>query len=211
MNVSILGIGNMAKGLVARFLAGGNTVTLFTRTAEKAPELTGQFAAQTKNDAALKINKLGDPLQDEIVISSIPFPAVKETVQAHQSQLSGKILVDLSNLFTSVMADLKFVNTSAAEEIAKVVPEANVIKAFNTIFAATLAARQVGGEKVDIFLAGDDAGAKASLARLIESGGMHAIDAGSLKRARQLEGLALVWVGMQSGLEHPWQGALRVI
>ncbi len=75
--------------------------------------------------------------------------------------------------------------TSAAEQIAAAAPTARVVKAFNTTFARTLIAGQVGGASLDVFIAGDDAAAKQAVTDLATSGGLRPIDAGPLKRARE--------------------------
>jgi predicted dinucleotide-binding enzyme len=104
---------------------------------------------------------------------------------------------------------------SAAEEIARevaaVVPAAHVVKAFSTTFAAALLAGQVGGQPLDVFLAGDDAAAKAKVAALVTAGGMRPVDAGPLRRSRELEALQLLHVTMQGPLGLDWASALKLL
>jgi predicted dinucleotide-binding enzyme len=69
----------------------------------------------------------------------------------------------------------------------------------------------VATHKIDVFIAGDDAAAKATLAQLIEEGGQHPVDAGPLKRARQLEGLALLLITLQSKMEKPWMNGVKIL
>jgi hypothetical protein len=75
-----------------------------------------------------------------------------------------------------------------------------VVKAVNTTFAGTLVAGQVAGQTLDVFIAGDDTGAKGAVAGLVTAGGMRAIDVGALERARQLEALALLGITLQFSL-----------
>lgn len=75
-----------------------------------------------------------------------------------------------------------------------------MVKAFNTTFAGTLIEGSVAGQRLDVFLASDDAEAKASVAALVEAGGLVATDVGPLRRARQLEGLALLGITLQFSL-----------
>ncbi len=81
---------------------------------------------------------------------------------------------------------------SAAQELAERVPEARVVKAFNTTFAPTLSAGGVGDHNLDVLVAGDDEPAKRVLSTLIEDGGQPAIDVGPLKRARELAAAGLL-------------------
>jgi predicted dinucleotide-binding enzyme len=60
-------------------------------------------------------------------------------------------------------------------------------------------------------MAGDDAGAKAVIAKLVESGGLRPLDVGPLQRSRQLEGLHLINIGLQSTLDKPWMNGIKFV
>ncbi len=81
---------------------------------------------------------------------------------------------------------------SAAAELAAALPQAKVVKAFNTNFAGMLATGSVGSETTAVLIAGDDADVKAALTEVVQAAGLRAVDAGSLKRARELESLAFL-------------------
>ena len=101
---------------------------------------------------------------------------------------------------------------SAAETIRDVLPDdAKVVKAFNTTFAGTLVAGQVAGQPLDVYIAGDDAGAKAVVASLARSGGLNPVDVGELERARQLEGLALLGITLQQKLGTGFQTGWKLV
>ena len=100
---------------------------------------------------------------------------------------------------------------SAAEEIADANPRAQVVKAFNTTFASVLVAGWVGGLPVDVFLAGDDARAKARVAALIADGGMRPVDTGPLRRARELEAFQLLHMTLQGPLGLDWASAIKLL
>jgi len=123
------------------------------------------------------------------------------------------VLVNVSNPLTPTFDDLSIPGgTSAAEEISKVAPKSTrVVKAFNTAFAAVISQGQVGGQPVDVLIAGDDANAKATLSQLIQDGGLHPVDAGLLRRARQLEHMALLIISMQSKQPKPWMNAFKLV
>ena len=80
-------------------------------------------------------------------------------------------------------------DSSAAQELAALLPSSAVLKAFNTNFAATLATGSIAGVVPTVLIAGDDEGAKGALAAVVTAGGLNAVDAGALKRARELEAL----------------------
>jgi predicted dinucleotide-binding enzyme len=102
-------------------------------------------------------------------------------------------------------------DSSAAEEIAKRLPGSPVVKAFNTTFAGTLVDGEVEGAPLDVLLAGDDGDAKAEVARLVEAGGMRAIDAGPLRRARQLEQLGFLHMALQDALGSGYGSGVKFV
>ena len=101
--------------------------------------------------------------------------------------------------------------TSAAEQIAAAAPGARVVKAFNTTFAGNLVAGEAGGAPLDVFIAGDDAGAKQAVADLAASGGLRPIDAGPLRRARELEGFQFLHMALQQTLGTNWSSAIKIL
>jgi predicted dinucleotide-binding enzyme len=103
-------------------------------------------------------------------------------------------------------------NGSPAEEIARLVPvSTHVVKAFDTTFACTSLDGKVDDAPLDIFLASEDAESKATIARLVELGGLHPIDAGPLKRPRQLKALGLLPIAIQSTNKLGFKCAIKII
>ena len=86
-----------------------------------------------------------------------------------------------------------------------------MLKAFNTTFAATLAAGTVGPLTTTVLIAGDDADAKSTLAGIVTAGGLKAIDAGSLRRARELEALGFLQLTLAVGEKISWTGGFGVV
>ncbi len=212
MNITILGTGSMAKAIAGLMVTGGNNVTLVSRDPGKADAAVKALAGRAKKGATVKVVASGSPLVDPVVINTLYYPASLDAVKQYGAQVNGKILVDISNPVNSTFDDLATPpGTSAAEELAKVAPQAHVVKAFNTTFAGLLNQGHVATHKIDVFIAGDDENAKAALARLIEEGGQHPVDAGPLKRARQLEGLAFLMITLQSKMEKPWMTGVKIL
>ena len=86
-----------------------------------------------------------------------------------------------------------------------------MLKAFNTTFAGTLAAGTVGPLPTTVLIAGDDVDAKALLAGIVTDGGLRAIDAGGLSRARELESLGFLQITLAAGEKVSWTGGLGVV
>ena len=212
MNVTIIGSGNMARGIGTRLLAGGNSVTLMARNLEQATELANSLHASARNGATVEVARVGSEILSEVVILTVPFGVVDQVVKQNKAHLAGKIVVDATNPLNATYDGLATPSdSSAAEEIARLLPEARIVKAFNTTFAGTLVAGEVAGQPLDVFLAGDDAKAKATVAKLVEAGGLNAIDAGPLQRARQLEALAFLGIQLQFTLGTQFMSAWKLV
>lgn len=128
-------------------------------------------------------------------------------------QLAGKVVVDISNPLDFETFDSLTVpaDSSATAQIAAALPRSRVVKAFNTTFAATLAGGTVGDVPTTVLIAGDDAEAKSLLAGIVVSAGLRAIDAGSQRRARELEGLGFPQISLTAAEKVAWTGGLAVV
>ncbi len=198
MNTTIIGTGNMARGIGTRLVAAGHSVTLVSRDPKADAEILAALKAAAQKGASVQVAALDSPLKGDIVFLAVPYSAAEDLARQLKNQLKGKIVVDLTNPLNSTYDDLVTpCDSSGAEEIAKLVPGAHVIKAFNTTFAGTLLKGTVAEQPLDVFLAGDDAEAKTAVSSLIESTKLHPIDAGPLKRARQLENLGFLGITLQ--------------
>ena len=187
-HVTIIGKGNMGSVLSGLVTKGGNTVEEFdTSTADR-------------------------PVTGDVVILAVPHPAVRDIVAKRGDQLAGKVVVDITNPLNFETFDSLVVpaDGSAAAEVAAALPDSRVLKAFNTNFAATLASGKVAGETTTVLIAGDDTDAKALLAGIVTAGGLRAVDAGGLKRARELEALGLLQITLAATEKISWTGGFAV-
>lgn len=211
MNVTIIGAGNMARGIATRLLSGGHGVTLIDHDESQATELAKQLQAFAKSNATVSTAAAGSNLKDEVIILAVSYPVVSAVIKQYGKQFDGKIVVDITNTLNDTFSEPRFDNTSGAEEIAKLLPNSRIVKAFNTTFAGTLAAGQVAGQPLDVLIASDDASAKALLTDLVQSGGLRAVDAGPLRRARQLEAIGFMHITLQGALGTNWGSAVKFI
>lgn len=128
----------------------------------------------------------------EVIILAVPYAAIDETVKELGDGVTGKILVDATNVLGPNYQLAIGFSTSGAEELAKKAPHAKVVKAFNTVFAANMSTGKVKGEALSLFAAGDDAKAKELVLGLGRDIGFDPIDAGPLVNARWLETLGFL-------------------
>jgi 8-hydroxy-5-deazaflavin:NADPH oxidoreductase len=203
VKVTIIGAGNMARGIGTRVLEGGNELELVARNREAAEALTRELGG----------GSVGDSPSGEAVVLAVPYGAVADVVSDHGDALRGKVVVDITNpvdwsTFDGLVTPS---DSSAAEEIAKLLPDGTpVVKAFNTTFAPTVAEGKVAGEQLDVLLAGDDADAKEKVASFVEAGGLRPLDIGPLKRSRQLEQLGFLHITAQEPLGAGFGSAVKI-
>lgn len=203
--ITIIGAGNIAQAVAGIAAAGGNGVQILARDAAKAAE-----AAQASGAAA---GQIGEAIQGDVVVLAVPYPAVDDVLGAYPGALDGKIVVDPTNPldFSTFDALVVPADGSAAAEIQAKLPQARVLKAFNTTFAGTLASGTVGDDDTTVLIAGDDEGAKSTLADVVRGGGLQAVDAGALKRARELEALGFLQLTLAAAEKTSWTGGFALV
>lgn len=201
MDIAIIGAGNVGTALAGAFARAGHHVTISATHPEHAAQVaksTGTGAAGTNQEAIAA----GD-----VVILAVPATAFDALVGEVGNELAGKVVVDVSNRPTP---DPSGAGTSAAEELQARIPNASVVKAFNTAFASRQADPTLGGVAADGFVAGDDADAKRTILDLVESIGFRPVDAGSLASSRTLEGMA--WLNINRAIQGgTWQDAWVIL
>jgi predicted dinucleotide-binding enzyme len=207
MEITIVGTGNMARGIATRALAGGHGVTLLGTEAEKAEALARELGGSARSGT------VGDPISGDVLVLAVWYPVSLEVVRRYGDALDGKVVVDITNPVTlDPFEPIVPEAGSAAEETAAAAPGARVVKAFNTTFAGTLAgAGGVAGQPLDVFIASDDEDAKRAVAGLAEDAGLRPVDAGPLRRARQLEAAGYLHMAVQEPLGTGYGSALKIL
>jgi 8-hydroxy-5-deazaflavin:NADPH oxidoreductase len=190
--ISIIGTGGMAAGIGGLAAKAGHTVEVMSRDTTKARALAEKLGAGTTTGT------FGTAPAGDIVILAVPYAAVLDVVKQYGEELAGKVLVDITNLVASDHTSFVTPGDSfGAHEIAKAAPaDAKVVKAFNTLLSHVLAAGTAEGHPLDVFIAGDDAQAKARVSAFIESLGLRPMDTGPLPMARTLEHACLLSLGL---------------
>lgn len=207
--ISIIGTGNMARGIGSRALASGQTVQFIDREPAKATELAAELGDNATSGSITDTPEAG------IVVLALPFDGAKEYVSANAGALAGKVLIDITNPLNFETFDSLVVpaDSSAAEEIAKLVPNAHIVKAFNTTFAGTLAEGKIDGKPLDVFIAGAD-DARAQVAEFVRNAELRPLEVGGLHHARELEGIQLLVMAMQANPAFEsfnWDTGLKIL
>ena len=213
MNVTIIGAGNMGRGIGTRAAAGGHSVTFVDANPEVAEKTAADVKSAAKNGSKVSASSLGDVQLGDVVVLAVWYGTNIEVAKQLGNKLAGKVVVDIANPLNSTFDGLATApDSSSAEDLAKAVaPGAKVVKAFNTTYAGTLLAGQVDGKPLDVFIAGDDADAKSKVAQIVTDGGLRAVDSGPLSRARQIEGMQLLHIVTQGTLGTNWGSAIKIL
>ncbi len=192
MKIAILGTGDVGCAL-GKGLAGKHEVAHGSRDPE------GRKGAVTEGCKVLSQQEAAE--WGEVVVLAIPYKVVLETVKGLTNELKGKIVVDVTNVVDENWDLAIGFNTSGAEELQKLLPEAAVVKAFNTIFAQNMSTGKTGGEQLSLFVAGDEQRAKETVLGIGKDLGFEPLDCGPLRSARYLEPLGIQLIKLGYGLK----------
>lgn len=198
MKITVIGAGNMGAAFVKQLTRAGHQVSVTARDSAKA----AQVAAA--NPGAKAVPAAGSVEGADAIVLATGYADAAGALRG-AGDVAGKVVIDITNPLTADYMGLTLGHaTSAAEEIAKAVPGAEVVKAFNTVFAQVLGegADFGNGRKVEVFVASDSERAKNVARAIAESIGFGVVDAGPLKNARYLEPVAglNIYLGYGAGL-----------
>jgi predicted dinucleotide-binding enzyme len=141
----------------------------------------------------------------DAIILAIPFAVGEQVAAEIHDQVAGKPVVDVTNS-PGVVEN----GTSNAEAFQTWLPDAHVVKAFNSVFASRLGEPTDNGEPLDGFIAGDDADAKSTVAAIVRDAGLTPLDVGGLRMARALEGMAWTNISLNMANGWPWHSAWKL-
>ena len=186
MKITVIGAGNMGAAFVGQLVRAGHQVSVTARDSSKAARVAAA------HPGARAVAVAGAAAGADAVILATGYGDAVSALKA-VGDLKDKVVIDITNPLTADYMGLTIGHgTSAAEEIARAIPGAELVKAFNTVFAQVLAegADFGNGRKVDVFVASDSERAKQTATTIADSIGFSVVDAGGLKNARYLEPLA---------------------
>jgi NADPH-dependent F420 reductase len=187
MKISVIGTGNIGAAYVRALADAKYEVVVGDRDPAKAAALALAAGSQIQGGGIDAAFKLAD-----VVLLALPYQAIS-AVLSGAGDLSGKVLIDVSNPLSEDFQNLVVgLTTSAAEQIQAAAPTARVVKAFNTIFAQLVPVTAREGKHLQTFVASDDGEAKAAVRELATKLGFHAVDAGALRNSRFLEPLGMM-------------------
>jgi NADPH-dependent F420 reductase len=189
--IAIIGTGDVAGALGPAFSAQGHTIVFGSRNpdgnkARDVVDKTGQGASVTTPSHAAS--------DADIVVLAVPGMLARDIAKG-LGDLSGKIVIDPTNpMERRLMTFHHAVETSNAEMIQSLAPNAKVVKAFNTLSWKTMNDPESAGGPVSIPIAGNDRRAKNVVANLVKGMGLEPIDVGGVENAHWVEGMLILWI-----------------
>jgi NADPH-dependent F420 reductase len=206
MKVAIIGAGNVGTALATSAARAGHDVIITSRDPKDAQNVAAASGARV---AATNAEAAADA---DVVIPAVSITDFASVASDIAESAAGKPVVDVTNRI-SFGAGGPEIDTSEsnAEQVASLLPNSPIVKAFNTLFASKQVDPQTDGVQLDGFVAGDDDAAKEKVIELVRSIGLRPIDVGPLVRARQLEGLAFLNMALNIVNEGAWQSGWKLV
>lgn len=202
----------MARGIGTRVLIGGHELIIHGIKREDANTLVLEMRSGEQENKNVTAKSMEDPIEGDIIVLAVPYTAIAEIAEKYKSALSDKIVVDITNpVDFQTFQFLTPKGTSAAEEVARLLPESKVVKAFNTTFAGTLTLGEIAGEQLDVFVASDHEDAKQEVLKLANNGNLRGLDVGPLAHAKYLEGMQLIHMALQNSLDSNWLSTIKIL
>jgi len=206
MKIAVIGTGNVGSALGGSLARAGHDVTFAARDAAKSARVA-EIAGATAVDDPVEAARTAD-----IVVLAVPYAAVADIADELAPVVEGKVVVDPTNPLTPDYSGLATAGgPSGAERLADRLPGANVVKAFNTLFASVQGDPQALGTQVDALIAADDAQAAESVEALASSIGFRPVNVGPLAAARELEALAFLNIRLQMLTNGSWQTSVVLV
>jgi NADPH-dependent F420 reductase len=206
MDIAIIGAGNVGRALATSFSRAGHGVIITSRD----PERAGTVATETGTRVA--VSNAEAAAAADVVVLAIPFASAESVADEIRDAVVGKPVVDASNRMSFGPAGPAIdTDPSNAERLAAWLPDAHVVKAFNTLFASNQADPVADGVQLDGFVAADDESAKATVLELVRSIGLNPVDVGPLARAQQLEQLAFLNIALNITGNGDWQSGWKLV
>jgi 8-hydroxy-5-deazaflavin:NADPH oxidoreductase len=210
MRVGILGSGDVGQALGEGFLSRGHEVKIGSRDPKKLADWVEESGAKASAGTFAEVAKWG-----ELIVLATLWSGTKGAIDlAGPASFEGKVVIDVTNplLFEENKGPKLALghSDSGGEQVQRWLPGAKVVKAFNTVGHAHMVDPKFSEGRPDMFICGDDAGAKATVAEITKSFGWGVIDAGGLDGSRLIEPLCILWVdyGLKTGT---WNHAFKLL
>jgi NADPH-dependent F420 reductase len=212
--IAIIGAtGNMGSA-ISKSLAKGNYRLLLK--SNKQEELNSLVEEIKQSNPSADVEPMACPKdaswEADIIIAAVPYQAEKEVAERIKEVANQKIVISIANPLNEQYNGLvTSPDTSAAEELQKLLPHSKVVKAFNTTFAADFATPVIDGKQADAFIAGDNEEALETVSELVSTAGFNPVVAGDLSVSRTLENMQLLLIKLGMKYNYNWLAGWKIL
>jgi len=209
VKVGILGSGDVGKSFARAFGALGHDVVIGSRSPEKLSDFVGGEGDRVTSGTFEEAARSGD-----LLVLATHGMATEEAIEmAGKSNFGNKVVIDATNPldFSGGAPRLAVGHTdSLGEQIQRSIPNARVVKAFNTVGNALFFKPELPNGPPDMFIGGNDADAKKLVSQVCDAFGWGVVDLGGIEASRYLEPMCMAWVvhGVISGT---WMHAFKLL
>jgi predicted dinucleotide-binding enzyme len=212
MRIGILGTGDVGRALGSGFASSGHEVKMGSRDSNNPK--ANAWAAEV--GPAASVGSFAEVAQfAELVVLCTLWEGTQNALQlADPQNLAGKVMIDATNplkFAPGAPPSLALGHTdSGGEQVQRWASKARVVKAFNIVGHAHMYKPQFPGGPPDMFICGNDAAAKTTVARILAAFGWDTIDIGGIEGARLLEPMCVLWVlyGIRT---NTWNHAFKLL
>ena len=212
--IAIIGAtGNMGSAISKGLAKGNYRLLLCGDDLSKTKSLTYQIKSLIPSADVEEIDCSVDASwQADIIIAAVPYAAEKEVASRIKDVANQKIVISIANPMNETYDGLVTApDSSAAEELQKLLPHSKVVKAFNTTFAADFSTPVIDGKQVDAFIAGDDDASVKTVAELVKTVGFNPIEAGKLAVSGTLERMQLLLIQLGVKNDYNWLAGWKIL
>lgn len=212
--IAVIGAtGNMGSNIAKNLSKDNNRVLLFAKNQEKVNALVSEIK---NNNSAADVEAYECPAtaswEADVIILAVPYAAELEIAEKIKEVANTKIVISIANPLNETYTGLvTSPDTSAAEELQKLLPNSLVVKAFNTTFAADFSTPVIGDKQVDAFIAGNNAEALETVSALVTTAGFNPVVAGDLTVSRTLENMAYLLISLNMKYNYNWLAGFKIL
>lgn len=212
--IAIIGAtGNMGSALAKTLSKGNNRLLLFANDQNKVKALVDDIKSTNKKADVEGIEcPTNASWEADIIVMAVPFAAEKEIATRIKEVANQKVVISIANPLNENYDGLVTPpDTSAAEELQKLLPNSKVVKAFNTVFATVFSTPVIDDKQVDVLIAGNDGNAMVTVSELVQTAGFNPVVTGELLVSRTLENMALLLIQLTVKNNWNWQAGFKVL
>jgi len=212
--IAVIGAsGNMGSAISKSLSKGNYRLLLCSNDKEKVKEVLNNIKSNNSSaDAEVIDCSEQASWEADIIIATVPYQAEKEVAEKIREVANQKIVISIANPLNETFNGLVTTpDTSAAEELQKLLPNSKVIKAFNTTFAADFSTPVIDNKQVDAFIAGNNEEALQTVSELVRTAGFNPIIAGDLSVSRTLENMQLLLIRLGLKYNYNWLAGWKIL